>query len=86
MQTKAWWMYVVKCSDGTFYCGATTDVTQRILTHNAKKGAKYTKTRTPVQLVYQERCIDHSEALIREHAFKKLTRTEKEKFLQHSVL
>ena len=79
-------MYVVLCADGTYYCGATTDVAQRILTHNSKKGAKYTKTRTPVTLLYQEYCADHSQALIREHAFKKLTRKEKEKFLKNTPL
>lgn len=71
-------VYIVKCSDDTYYTGYTTDIEQRIQTHNAGKGAKYTKSRRPVSLVYQEAFATKSEALQREYAIKQLSRKEKE--------
>ncbi len=73
----AWFLYVVKCSDETLYTGITTDITRRLKEHNAKKGAFYTKNKTPVELVYQESMIDQSQARKREAAIKRLTRKEK---------
>ncbi|MGD0336538.1 MAG: GIY-YIG nuclease family protein [Candidatus Omnitrophota bacterium] len=73
----SWYLYVVKCRDGTLYTGITTDISRRIKTHNAKKGAFYTKNKLPVTLVYQEAMSGRSKALKREAAIKKLTRQEK---------
>ena len=76
METKAY-MYVLECADGSLYTGYTTDVEKRLKTHNAGKGAKYTKSRRPVILVYYEEYGTKSEALRREAAIKKLSRQEK---------
>lgn len=70
-------VYIVKCNDGSLYTGWTTDVHKRVQVHNQKKGAKYTKPRTPVALVYYEQVEDKNHALQRECAIKKLTRQQK---------
>ncbi len=72
-----WFLYVVKCCDGTLYTGITTDIPRRLKEHNSKKGAFYTKNKTPVELVHQEAMVDRSYALKREAAIKRLTREEK---------
>lgn len=69
--------YIVQCNDATFYTGYTNDLEARLIKHNEGKGAKYTKTRRPVQLRYYEIFETKSEALKREHAIKKLTRQQK---------
>ena len=66
--------YIVKCSDGTYYTGYTNDLEKRLLAHNAGKGAKYTRNRLPVEMVYFEEYEDKSEAMKREYAIKRLTR------------
>lgn len=71
-------VYMVRCADNTFYTGWTDDVPARIAAHNAAKGAKYTRSRRPVELVYQEELPDKSSALKREYAIKHLTRLQKE--------
>ena len=76
---KVWYTYIVKCSDGSLYTGITNDLTRRILQHNLGKGAKYTKHRRPVELVYNEQHPNRSEASKREYAIKQLTKKEKEK-------
>ena len=69
--------YIVECRDKTLYCGYSNDVEKRIDTHNKGVGAKYTKTRLPVKLVYSE-CFDtKSEAMKREYQIKQLTRQQK---------
>lgn len=68
---------MVRCADGTLYTGYTTDVRRREAAHNAGKGAKYTRSRLPVQLVWAEQCPDKSAALRREYALKQLSRREK---------
>lgn len=73
-----YFVYLLECSDRTYYCGYTTDLEKRVVTHNTlKTGAKYTKARRPVKLVYSEEFATLSGALVRENAIKKLTRTEK---------
>ena len=72
-----WWVYILRCADGTFYTGCTNDVERRCAVHNSGKGAKYTKGRRPVAVVYREACADKSEALRRECAVKKLDRKGK---------
>ena len=73
-----WYLYVLRCGDGTFYTGITTDVERRLEEHRQGRGAKYTRGRGPLELAYQEECGNHSEALKREYAVKQLTREEKE--------
>lgn len=73
--------YIVKCSDGTLYCGWTNDLEKRIAAHNAGTGAKYTKTRRPVQLVYREVFETREEAMSREWHIKQLTRQQKEELI-----
>lgn len=73
----SYYCYILLCSDGTLYCGYTNDLEKRVNTHNRGKGAKYTRRRTPVKLVYSEEFKTKSEALKREHQIKKLSRKEK---------
>ena len=80
METKAY-MYVLECADGSLYTGYTTDVEKRLKTHNAGKGAKYTRSRTPVTLVYFEEFADKQAAMRREYAIKQLSRKEKERLI-----
>ena len=75
---KTQYVYILRCADGTFYTGWTTDLTARVATHNTGKGAKYTKSRRPVELIYHEEYDDKREAQARERAIKKLTRAQKE--------
>ena len=72
-----WWVYILRCGDGTLYAGSTDDVERRLEAHRAGKGAKYTRGRGPLELVYSEGCPDRSAALRRECAVKRLTRQEK---------
>ena len=78
---KKWYLYVLRCGDGTLYTGITTDVQARFAQHQAGKGAKYTRGRGPLEVVYTEECDDHSAALKRELAIKALPREEKEKMI-----
>ena len=79
---KKWYLYVLRCGDGTLYTGITTDVQARFAQHQAGKGAKYTRGRGPLEVVYTEECEDHSAALKRELAVKALSREEKETMIQ----
>ena len=72
-----WKVYIVKCSDNTFYTGITNNIKLRLDTHNEGNGAKYTKNRLPVFLVYLESVANRSNALKREMEIKKLNRSEK---------
>lgn len=74
--------YIVECSDGTFYTGWTNHLTERIRAHNDGKGAKYTKSRRPVKLIYWEEFETKQEAMSREAKIKQLTRQEKEKLIE----
>lgn len=69
--------YLLRCSDDTLYCGWTNDLPKRLANHNAGKGAKYTRSRIPVVLVYYEIFETKQEAMKREAAIKKLSRKEK---------
>lgn len=69
--------YIVECKDGTFYTGWTNNVEKRLMAHNAGQGAKYTKSRRPVKLVYKEEFETKEEAMSREYAIKRLSRTQK---------
>ena len=80
---KQWKLYIVRCSDGSLYTGITTDIKRRILEHNyGMKAAKYTRSRRPVKLVYEECHNSHSSALKREYLIKKLSKKSKEKLVE----
>ena len=72
------YVYILRCSDGTLYTGYTTDLQARLAVHNTGRGAKYTRSRYPVTLVYSKGFRSIGKALSREHALKQLTRAEKE--------
>ena len=72
-----WFVYMLRCSDGSLYTGYTDDVQRRLSVHNSGKGAKYTRSRLPVEVVYREEVPDKSAAMRREAAIKKLTRKQK---------
>jgi putative endonuclease len=74
-------VYIVRCADGSLYTGYAHDPRERAATHNAGKGAKYTASRLPVELVYSEQCESLSEALKREIEIKRWTRARKEALL-----
>lgn len=78
MKADEWSLYILRCRNGELYTGITVDVAKRFEAHCAGKGAKYTRGRGPLTLVYQEVCGTHSEALKREYQVKKLSRREKE--------
>jgi len=77
-----WYLYILRCADNTLYTGITTDVEKRLEAHRSGKGAKYTRGRTPLELVYREICGSHSDALKRELEIKKLTRQEKQNLIE----
>ncbi|MEA5020540.1 MAG: GIY-YIG nuclease family protein [Gordonibacter sp.] len=79
---RAHFMYVLSCSDGTLYTGYTTNVEQRVIVHNAAKGAKYTRGRLPVELVAQISFATKHQAMSAEYRFKRLTRPQKEALLE----
>ncbi len=72
-----WVCYLLRCADGTLYCGITNDLAKRLAAHNAGIAAKYTRARGPVEVVYAEECEDKSAALKRERAIKKMSRAAK---------
>lgn len=83
----SFYVYLLRCVDGTLYTGYTgytDDPVRRTKIHNAGKGAKYTRARLPVELVYQEACADKSAALRREYEIKQLTRVQKLKLIEQS--
>ncbi|MBP3897004.1 MAG: GIY-YIG nuclease family protein [Mogibacterium sp.] len=80
-KAKKHYVYILRCSDGTFYTGWTTDPERRTKVHNSGKGAKYTRARRPVELIYYEEFDDKIEAQRREWAIKQLTRAEKEELI-----
>ena len=73
----AYYVYILRCADGTLYTGITDDVERRVAAHNSGTGAKYTRGRGPVVPVYREQCPDKPSALRREAAVKRLRRAEK---------
>lgn len=74
---KQWFLYILRCGDGSLYTGITTDVEARLDMHRSGKGAKYTRGRGSLELIYTEPCGTRSDASKREWAIKKLTREEK---------
>ena len=80
-----WYLYILRCKDDTLYTGITTDVEKRLEAHRSGKGAKYTRGRSPLELVYRESCGSHSDALKREHQVKMLTREEKQNLIREGA-
>lgn len=78
----AWYVYVLRCGDGSLYTGSTTDVQRRLREHQRGTGARYTRSRPPVELAYTEAAADRAAAQRREAAIKKLPRTEKLKLVE----
>ena len=77
MSAGSWAVYILRCADGTLYTGIAPDVEKRVQKHNEGKGAKYTRGRTPVELVYREEHPNRAEASKREYQIKHLSRAEK---------
>ena len=77
--SRAWWLYMVRCADGSLYTGISTDVARRLRQHNGELsgGAKYTAARRPVQLVYQQACADRAAASKAEYQLRRLPRARK---------
>lgn len=82
---KQWLVYILECGDGTLYTGITDDLPHRLEMHRAGKGAKYTRGRSPLTLVYQENADSYSEALKREYRIKQLPRAEKLKLIEKTA-
>ena len=81
----SWFVYMLRCGDGSLYTGYTDDVMRRLESHRSGKGAKYTRSHLPVELVYREELPDKSAALRREAAIKKLCRKEKLELIGNAV-
>ena len=79
-----YFLYILQCADGTLYTGITTNLDRRLKEHNSSHlGAKYTRPRRPVKLVYSRTFTDRSQALVGEAAFKKLSRSQKLEIISH---
>ncbi len=76
-KNEVYYVYILKCSDGTLYTGITNNIENRMKAHSAGKGSKYVRTRLPFELIYKEEYKDKSSAMKREFKIKKLTRKEK---------
>lgn len=76
-----WYVYILECADDTFYTGITTDLDTRLKEHNAGDGARYTRARRPVRLIYSESAPNRSEAQSREYRIKQLSRMEKSRLI-----
>jgi len=81
----SWVVYILRCADNSLYTGITTDIKRRIIEHNNdnKKGAKYTRVRRPVALVYVEKRDSRADASRREYQLKKLSRDKKQQLIEH---
>ncbi|MEK4533845.1 MULTISPECIES: GIY-YIG nuclease family protein [Peribacillus] len=81
MEKNRHYFYVLKCQDGSYYAGYTNNLDRRVDTHNQGKGAKYTRGRTPVELIYHETFESQTLAMQAEYLFKQLTRKQKQKWM-----
>lgn len=79
---NSWCVYILECSDNTYYTGITNDLENRLAQHRCGTGAKYTKGRTPLNLIYQEKCESRSAASKREYTIKNLSRLEKQALIK----
>lgn len=78
------YVYILRCADDSLYCGYTTDVEKRFEKHKSGKGARYTRSHLPLEVVYVEEFENKSDALKREHEIKSMTKSQKEKLLRES--
>ena len=78
---ETWHLYILQCSDGSFYTGITKDIERRLKEHNQGRASRYTRARRPVRLLYQETCLDRTAALVRECKVKSLSRKAKEELV-----
>jgi predicted GIY-YIG superfamily endonuclease len=85
-EAKSWFVYIVRCSDNSLYTGIAIDVEARVTRHNKGKGAKYTRSRSPVELVYTERLNQKGDALRREIVIKKLSSQQKRKLVSDHLI
>jgi putative endonuclease len=81
-QPGRWHLYILKCRDNTLYTGITNDLLRRVAQHGGGTASRYTRSRLPVRLVYQERCLNKSTALKKEFRIKSLSRKEKEEYIR----
>ncbi|WP_285769302.1 GIY-YIG nuclease family protein [Peribacillus sp. SI8-4] len=81
METNDHYFYVLRCSDGSYYAGYTNDLERRVAAHNHGKGAKYTRGRTPVELIHHEIFETQTLAMQAEYKFKQLTRKQKQMWM-----
>ena len=81
----SWYVYMLRCGDGTLYTGVTDNVERRLAAHRSGKGAKYTRGRGPLELVYTQEVPDKSAALRREYQIKSLSRSEKERLITEQL-
>ena len=81
-EAAAWFLYILECGDGSLYTGVTTDIDRRVREHQEGTGARYTRTHSPVSLVYKEECGSRSQALTRECAVKSLPRRKKDELIR----
>ncbi len=84
-KSSGWFLYVLKCRDGTLYTGITNDLPRRMVQHNNGTASRYTRSRRPVSVIYQERCRDKSSALKKECGMKSLSRKEKEEYMKSNA-
>jgi putative endonuclease len=77
----SWFVYLARCADSTLYCGITNDIASRLATHNAGKGARYTRARTPIEIIGVRRCTTKGRALQLEYRVKQLTRVQKQRLV-----
>lgn len=78
---EPWYVYILRCADGSLYTGITNNVERRLETHRSGKGARFTRTRLPVEPVYRESCVSRAAALIREYAIKSFSRPQKDRLI-----
>ncbi len=82
----SWTVYIARCSDGSLYTGITTDPGRRLVEHNSGTGSAYTRSKTPIVMVYNEPAVNRSRAQQRERAIKRLSRAQKEELVAGSRL
>lgn len=82
--SMSWYVYILRCGDDTLYTGITDDVARRLAAHRSGRGAKYTRGRGPLELVYTEEVSDKPAALRREYQIKRLSRLEKERLIEET--
>ncbi len=81
--SKQWFLYILKCRDGTLYTGITNNLARRLKQHSKGTASRYTRSRLPVRMLFQEPCCGKSEALRKEYAMKALTRKQKELYIKN---